>query len=463
MTYEKLHSKAKEHGQEHLFNFWDELNSEEKENLLNDLREIDFEFVKKLHKDTNKIKAKDYANIKPPVLIHQKEVVEEVQKIGEDAIALGKLAVFILAGGQGSRLGFDGPKGCFEISPVKRKSLFQIFCEKILAAQRLYQTEIELYIMTSDSNHKSTVGFFSHNKYFGLKKEQVVFFKQRQLPSVNKEGKMLLKDKASLIKSPDGHGGCLNALIDNKIIERMEEKKIEYLSFINVDNPLVELVDPKFLGTHIQENSEISTKVVEKTYAEEKVGLVIMNENRIEVIEYVDLDPELAAKKQEDGKLEYRAGNINVFIINRDFIKRVEQQDLLEYIAALKKIEHLDENGKFLKPVNPNAYKFERFIFGILPAAKKTVTLQVAREEEFAPTKNAEGKDSPAVTRKMMTDLYKNWMRKAGINKEAVEKLKAAEISPLYAANEEEFVKKVKPKKEAIEKELKDKVEIYFE
>ena len=465
-SYEELLKTAKDHGQEHIFRFWNELNSVEQEQLLSQVSTIDFSFIDGLYKKALQEKEEEtYENIQAPDVIikseHTKENEEAMQK-GIDAIKEGRVALFTLAGGQGSRLGFEGPKGCFPITPVMNKPLFQVFAEKLLATNRQYNTELEWYLMTSEANHKDTIAFFEEQNYFGLNKEHVIFFKQRMLPQIDEEGKILLAKKHELVMGPDGHGGIFNAFVDNGITQRMKEKKIHCFMLITMDNPLTPCIDPMYLGHHLLKDAQYSVKVTKKAYPEERVGHVVKINGVTQMVEYIALNEEQIHERDEQGELVFSSGNLLNDILNVDFVEKVEKENLLEYVAAHKKSNYLDENGNVKETSEPNSYKFERFIFDALPLAKNTTVFEVIREEEFAPVKNAQGKDSPQSARGLQTELYRSWLAGVIDDERLLESLEKIEVSPLFAIDREHFVKKIQANIPRTVEKLQESREVYF-
>jgi len=469
MDYEKAFKLAKSHGQEHIFKFWEDITSEEQKGLLNELKHVDFMLIEKFFEQTKTSETpRDYSNIEPAPVIHAKddgEAAHQAEQKGIEAISKGEVALFLLAGGLGSRLGFDGPKGYYKATPVMKKDLFQVFAEKILAKQIQHKVLIDWYIMTNPDTHEGIIEYFEKNTYFGLNKEHVILFPQRVLPAVDTNGKLLLKSKHSLFWSPDGTGGFFDALEDHKIISRMQDKKIQTLVCINVDNPLVNLLDEKYIGYHLLNKALMSNKVVEKTIPEERVGLLIKNMNnkeRIEILEYTHLTDEDANKRSEEGNLLYDAGNIANYMFNVSFIEEVQEKRLVHYKPAHKKFNYMDATGTIVKPENENGYKFESFVFDCMPECETAMTYMVLREEEFAPIKNAEGVDSPETSIELQTNLAKRWMRAAGLDKKLIEKIELAEISPLFANSQKEFTQKIKIDKYFYEEIIKEETDIYF-
>jgi UDP-N-acetylglucosamine/UDP-N-acetylgalactosamine diphosphorylase len=385
--------------------------------------------------------------------------------IGEAAIKKGEFAFFVVAGGQGSRLGFDGPKGLYPATPVMHKSLFELFAEKILAAQKRYDAKIHFYIMTSFANNNQTIDFFEKNNYFNLDSDKVHFFKQiGDLPSVDSSGKVLLKNKHEISCNPNGTAGLYASLVEGGMIKSMNDNGIKYLSYSNVDNSLANIIDPTFLGYHLMHDSEFSIKVIPKRSHDEPVGVFVKTNNTTHrILEYVNIPKHIAEKRDESGELYFKAASISVFLLNVGYIQRVFDNNLVDYsFAALKRIPYIDEHGKHIVPEKPNAYKFEAFAFDAMPHANYSLAFEVPRNEEFGPIKNAHGEDSPESAYKMQTELFKSWVIYSGISPTIIHHLKRLEISPIFAIDKEEFKSKISKDITRIEKELKDKEEYYF-
>ncbi|MFA6186161.1 MAG: UDPGP type 1 family protein [Phycisphaerae bacterium] len=416
----------KKFNQAHLLNFFNQLDDTGKIKLLNQIDEIEFDNL------NNKIQ-KYAVNASPfelpknfsaapvypalPKTAEQKEKYAKAIALGQKIISSGKVAAFVVAGGQGTRLGFDGPKGDFAISPIKNKTLFRLFAEQIAAAGTKYKFEPAWYIMTSPLNHNQTLEIFKRDNFFGLKKTNIFFFQQGTEVNYSADGKILLAEKDELAASPDGHGGSLKAIYKNGAAADMKTRGIEYISYFQVDNPLINIFDPLFVGLHAIDNSQMSSKALTKAHPLEKVGNFCMIDGKVTVIEYSDLSDEQAQMKNADGSLLFSFGSIAIHIINRTFIEQLNAKGFaLPYHRAVKKISHVDLNtGEKISPGKPNGIKLETFVFDALSLAEKSIILETLRSEEFAPVKNADGIDSPAVTKKMMTTRAANWLKAAGI------------------------------------------------
>jgi UDP-N-acetylglucosamine/UDP-N-acetylgalactosamine diphosphorylase len=270
--------------------------------------------------------------------------------------------------------------------------------------------------MTSPLNHEATVEIFKDNDYYGLDPKDVFIFQQGTLPNFDFDGRILLAEKDRIARSPDGHGGCIPALARSGALADMQRRGIEYISYWQVDNPLVRLFDPLFIGLHAMEGAEMSSKAVIKSNPKEKVGNFCLVDGRVTVIEYSDLPDELAEKRNPDGSLAFHLGSIAIHIISRSFVEKLNTAGhSLPLHRAVKKIPHVDPQGNRVEPTEPNGVKLESFIFDALPVAKASMILDIVREEEFAPTKNATGVDSAETTRRMMTDRAAAWLEAAGV------------------------------------------------
>ena len=358
----------------------------------------------------------------------QEELYERAFKHGEDLVRAGKTAAFTVAGGQGTRLGYEGPKGTLPVSPVKNKPLFQLFAEQIRGIAEKYEVTIPWYIMCSPLNLEATTSHFEKNNYYGLGKENLKFFAQGVMPATDFDGNLLLASADSLALSPNGHGGSLKALIDSGSINEMALRGIEHVSYFQVDNPLVSVINPLFIGLHDLQTSDMSSRSLTKTGPFEKLGNFVSTGDRISIIEYSDLPEEKALEKEEDGRIKYRAGSPAIHVLRRDFIEQFASGEIkLPYHRAEKKVAHLNENGDLVTPEKPNAVKFETFVFDALPLAKNPLILEADRLEEFSPVKNKTGIDSLESSRSDQSKRARRWLEKAGytVNKEST-----VEISP---------------------------------
>lgn len=429
MTIDERYQRARDvlerHGQAHLLRFWDELDEARRVALLDQIEELDWEQLDRWIE--THVRGPGTTVIPPnpqpapyypaqPGSEQQAEYHHAVER-GQQLLRAGRVGAFVVAGGQGTRLGFDGPKGNFPISPIRRKTLFAIFAEGLLAGARRYGHAVCWYVMTSPLNHEPTVAIFEQNDYFGLGKDNVFLFPQGTLPSFDRRGRILLADKHQLCTNPDGHGGSLRALHRSGALEHMRQRGIEVLSYWQVDNPLVRVLDPLFIGLHADAGAGMSSKALKKRDPLEKVGNFCLADGRVTVIEYSDLTDEQAHRRNEDGSLVFELGSIGIHVLSRAFVERLGRGELeLPIHRAEKKVAHLDEQGRRIEPDTPNGIKLEMFIFDALPLSQPSIILETIRREEFAPVKNATGVDSPEVTERMMIERAAAWLEAAGVD-----------------------------------------------
>jgi UDP-N-acetylglucosamine/UDP-N-acetylgalactosamine diphosphorylase len=343
----------------------------------------------------------------------QKDTV--ARTAGEEMLSRGKIAAFLVAGGQGTRLGFDGPKGMFPVTPVKKKSLFQLHAEKLLATGKKYGVGIPWYIMTSLTNNEQTITFFKKNNYFGYHKDHVIFFIQQMIPAIDRQGKLILDQADHIFMNPNGHGGSIKALSESGALSNMKERGIEHLFYFQVDNVLTRICDPDYIGYHVLAGSEMSCKVVHKKYPEEKMGILCKINGKLGLVEYSDLSTEEMNASNPDGSLKLWAGNIATHIFDCKFLERENMGGFrLPYHIAEKNIPYIDPNGHLITPEEKNGIKFETFVFDALMDVNQSVCIEVERQEEFSPLKNKEGENSPETVRIALLNLYARWLEDTG-------------------------------------------------
>lgn len=341
---------------------------------------------------------------------------------GESLIRRNKVAAFVVAGGQGSRLGFEGPKGCYPAGAVSRKPLFQIFAEGIRATQRAYSCVIPWYIMTSPLNHEQTVSFFRQHNSFGLDPSTIMFFQQGVMPSLDiTTGNILLTSPHEVATNPDGHGGSVRALHVSGALHDMRRRGVEHVSYFQVDNPLVRVIDPVFLGLHAtakDSSGEMSSKMVAKSEPGEKVGVFCLANGKTEVLEYSDMPKALQEERNPDGSLRYNAGSIAIHAISVAFLERLatDPKFSLPCHRAEKKIPCIDADGKPVTPTANNGVKLEKFIFDALSLCRQSIVMETDRVEEFAPIKNASGVDSVESSRDLQTRRAARWLASVGVD-----------------------------------------------
>lgn len=362
---------------------------------------------------------------------------------GEELIRAGRVACFTVAGGQGSRLGYEGPKGCYPTSCVRGRSLFQIFAEGILATGRKYSASVPWYIMTSPLNDAQTRSFFEEHDYFGVGRDEVMFIVQGVMPSLDAEtGQILMADPMHIATNPDGHGGAFGALKNSGALADMQERGVEHVSYFQVDNPHAYVVDPVFLGLHAfapDSSGEFSSKMVAKAGWDEKVGVFCEVDGSTQVIEYSDLDEKLAKQTEPDGRLSFNAGSIAIHAIGVEFIDRVVSNPdyALPFHRALKKVPYFDlATGRPVEPTKNNAVKLEKFVFDGIPIAGASIVVETDRVEEFAPVKNATGTDSIESCKRLQSRRAGRWLAAHGVEIPRTDDGEVGadiEISPLTA------------------------------
>jgi UDP-N-acetylglucosamine/UDP-N-acetylgalactosamine diphosphorylase len=448
---EDLRQRLRQHGQEHVLAWWDELNDQERQGLLGQLQGLDLDQLQSLYADRDRISAAPSQDQIAPVPVARLDSHDRrLRELGESALRRGEVAALVVAGGQGSRLGFDHPKGMFAITPVKNKTLFQVHAEKVLALSRRYGKPVPLLIMTSPATDVETEAFFREHHFFGLPSEEVFFFRQGTMPALDmKTGKLLMESRGRLFASPNGHGGTLTALAETGLLRRLEGRGVRHVFYFQVDNPLIQVADPIFLGHHLAERAEVSTKVVPKEGPTDKLGNLVLVDGRHGIIEYSDLPESMARQTDASDELRFRVGSPAIHIFDLDFLKRVTTgTEGMPFHVARKKVPCLDEKGEPVDPQTENALKFEMFVFDALPKADRWTVVETSRREEFQPLKNATGPDSPETVRQAISNLAGDWLERAGAKVPRRDNGDAAvplEVSPLYALDAEELAGKVKP------------------
>ena len=450
MDQERIVQRFEAAGQGQVFRFRKELEVSGREALAAQAAEVDLEELGRLLSAEGEDGLGDLESLEPapyvplPADRGRDAQWAEARERGETLLRAGKVAAFTVAGGQGTRLGFNGPKGTFPVTPIHGKSLFQVFAEKIRAAEKRYAANIPWLIMTSHANHEATVAFFENNAYFGLDRESVFFFRQGRMPAVDFDGKILLESPSRIAMSPDGHGGSLRAMVRTGVLEKLRQRGIEVISYFQVDNPLVRVIDPYFIGFHALSGSEMSSKMLPKAHPGEKIGVFCRRDEKTLVMEYSDLPETMARAEDDQGRLRFLAGSIAIHLLDLEFVQRLAGggSGELPFHRARKKVPHVDATGKPVAPAEPNAIKFEMFVFDALPEAANPLVLETAREDEFSPVKNATGDDSAETCVRDQLRQFARWMRAAGIDLPVDENGvpdRKVEVSPLFAVDEESF------------------------
>jgi len=438
-------------GQQHVLRFYDSMDLAARKRLAMQLQSLDLENLAQLAKQYVRDKAAPaLPKVIEPVRAYprvpdasQRDLYERAAQRGRQLLAEGKVAALTVAGGQGSRLGYEGPKGECPITPVKNKPLFQVFAEHLRARSLGAGRLIPWYIMTSETNDIPTRAFFQKYEFFGYDEQAIFFFQQGMMPAFSMDGRLLLVEKDSLALSPDGHGGSLRALHRSGALQDMRRRGVEHLSYFQVDNPMVQCIDPLFLGLHDLSGSEMSSKTIRKAHPEEKVGNFVMGDGVLRIIEYSDLPKELAHRTNADGTPYLNAASITIHALRIAFIEELNEGGRLKlpWHRAEKKVQCINERGQSVKPDKPNAVKLEQFVFDAIPLARNAILYTTERAEEFSPVKNAQGPSSPETSRRDQVNRAARWLRDAGVSIAMRNGQPDAmiEISPLFAVSAEEL------------------------
>jgi UDP-N-acetylglucosamine/UDP-N-acetylgalactosamine diphosphorylase len=406
--------------QDHVLNGIDRLSGDQQESLLAQIAALDFDaidYMREMVAANEESAPGGETAMQPAPVLEQASLSDEQLSAyittGEAALAANRVGVVLVAGGQGSRLGFDGPKGSYLIGALSDASLFEIHARKLLAFERRYDAEIPFYIMTSQVNDAATRAFFEQHDYFGLERSRVRFFSQGMWPALEADGKIILDAPGHIFMSPDGHGGVLSALESHGQFEDMRTRGVDTVFFFQVDNPLVEIADPAFVGMHLAASSDVSVKVCAKRDPDEGLGVVVVEGGQSRIVEYTELTDAQKQAREPDGKLHFCYGSVAIHIFSRAFMEQEASARMPLHIAH-KQVPVVGAAGQVVVPTAPNAFKCEKFIFDVLPDAKTTINVEFDRALEFSPVKNAEGNDSPATTRRDMTRKFANWFEQCG-------------------------------------------------
>lgn len=414
MTIDEARAVLETHGQSHVLRFWDTLDAGQRARLLAQIDTLDFKAIGSMQARLKAARRPTAPlTIEPAAVIAARAAADDIEARGRQQLAAGKVGVILVAGGQGSRLGYEGPKGCYAIGPVSGASLFEIHARKILALERRCGADVPFYIMTSAANDDATRAFFDANAYFGLDRSRVRFFVQGMWPALWPDGRIVLDEPGHVFMSPDGHGGTLSALKDRGMLDDMRARGLETLFYFQVDNPLVEIADPAFVGRHLRTGADISVKVCAKRDPAEGLGVVAHANGHDLIVEYTELTDAQKTERMPDGSLRFQFGSVAIHLFTRAFLEQEAAAELPLHVAH-KQVPFCDAQGTTVKPATPNAYKFEKFIFDVLPHARICTHVEFLREEEFSPVKNAVGSDSPATCRRDMMRKFARWLTAAG-------------------------------------------------
>lgn len=450
-----LADSLKQHNQEHLLQFYDHLDQNDKQKLVTEIQQIDFKYLNEkflqTKSDNSNLSTKLDSSMKPiPSNLkgsYQNSTTQQLetyQSIGLKAISDGQVAVVLLAGGQGTRLGVSYPKGMYSVGLPSDKTLFQLQAERLKRVQQLAGDNVSVpwYIMTSENTDKMIRDYFHENQFFGLDRNGVDFFEQGTLPCLTKDGKLLLDQKNKISRAPDGNGGLYRAMLEQKVLEDMARRGVKYVHIYCVDNILIKIADPVFIGFCIEKDANCAAKVVRKTEADEQVGVICCVDDKYQVVEYSEISEETRNMRDENGDLAYNAGNICNHFLTFDFLDEVckQHEKNLKHHIAEKKINYIDETGMLKKPTFKNGIKLEKFIFDIFQFSKKFAIWEVVRRDEFSPLKNGKNDigDNEITCRKHILEQHARWIENSGIELERLNPKQDGsmidfEISPLVS------------------------------
>lgn len=404
MTYEQIKDILIKHDQLHLLKHYDKLTEEQQANLLAQISSVNWHLLELLQnrQDTETVKGK----LEPLGALEVSEIEkrkEEFTQIGIEALKAQKVGAVLLAGGQGTRLGFDKPKGMFNVGITKDLYIFECLIHNLMDVVNQINTWVPLYIMTSDKNHEDTVHFFEEKQYFGYNKDFIRFFKQDMAPSVDFNGKLLMEDKDRLSLSPNGNGGWFHSLQNAGLISHMKEIGIEWLTVFAVDNVLQRINDPAYVGAVIASGCDCGGKVVRKADPYERVGVLCLEDGKPSIVEYYEMTDDMIHLKDENGNLLYNFGVILNYMFRLDKLEQIVNKELPVHIVE-KKIPYMDETGTFIKPDKPNGYKFEELVLDMIHLMDSCLPYEVVRNHEFAPIKNPTGVDSVESARALLQE-----------------------------------------------------------
>ncbi len=407
---EEVKKLLMENNQEHIVTYLEKCKNQEA--LLEQLSEFDFAQLKALYETTKKPVEIEESQIEPIKYVDKnklpKEEVEALEEAGRKVIRDGDYAVVTMAGGQGTRLGHKGPKGTFlvDVEP-EPKYIFQILAESLIRQNKAYGITIPWYIMTSEENNEETITFLEKHAYFGYPKESVTFFKQGKLPIMNLDGKLLINKDGLIREASDGNGSIYPSLAKSGMLDKMKQQNVKWVFIGFVDNILLNMVDPLLIGLCQKDKNQIASRTVTKINPQERVGVFCKKKGHPAVIEYTEIPEEMAEEVDEEGELFYGEAHIACTLYSMEALEKASKIQS-QYHIAVKKMSYLDEEGNWIEPEKPNAYKFESFIFDVFEAFDDISILRSKREENFAPIKNREGNDSPETARKLYNQFYGN-------------------------------------------------------
>lgn len=398
MNYNDAMEKLKKYGQEHVLKYYDELPDEQRNTLIEQIDRTDFTVIGQAAETG---KRGTIAPIKAMTIPEIDMGRERFERIGMEAIKAGKLGAVLLAGGMGTRLGSDAPKGMYDIGISKPVYIFQRLIENLMKVVEKAGNYIQLFVMTSEKNHDATVGFFKEHDYFGYDKDYIAFFKQDMAPAADFDGKVYMEAKDSIATSPNGNGGWFLSMKKSGLLELVEKRGIEWLNVFAVDNVLQSIADPVFAGAVLEGGYSVGSKVIRKVNPQEKVGVMCTEDGRPSIVEYIELTEDMLTQRDENGEYAYNFGVILNYLFKVDKLVNLLERKL-PYHKSAKKIPYINEAGELVKPEEPNGYKYEQFILDMIQMLDSCLPFEVVREKEFAPIKNKTGVDSVESARELL-------------------------------------------------------------
>ena len=411
MNEKEIIKKLENYNQPRLINILNKVDEKTKKEILEEVSLINLKEIERLYANIKDTVEVDVGELKPVKSINpdklSKEELDEYENIGIDILKNNKFAVIIMSGGEGTRLGYNGPKGTLKINvEPKPKYLFEIMADSMQRANKKYGITIPWYIMTSNKNNDKIVDFMEEHNYFGYPKDYVGFFKQGELPLITEDGQLVLDENYKIRKAADGNGSVFKSMRERGVLDEMKEKGIEWVYIGQIDNILLKMVDTLLLGVTIKEGSEIGTRSVFKDFPRERMGTLCLKNGNVKVIEYSEIPEDMIEAKNENGEMLFGESNITCNLFSLKAIDKISQENL-PYHKAHKKYSYMDENCKMVEPSDPNSYKFEYFIFDSFEYFNQISVVRGKREEDFAPIKNKEGVQSPETAVKLYNDYWR--------------------------------------------------------
>lgn len=398
MNYNEAVEKLKTFNQEHVLRFYEELNEDGKKELLSQIERTDFTVIEQAAESGKRGKI---APIKAMTLPEIEMGREHFGRIGIEAVRAGKVGAVLLAGGMGTRLGSDAPKGMYDIGISRHVYIFQRVIENLMKVVSKSGNYIQLFVMTSEKNHDATVNFFREHDYFGYDSEYIAFFMQDMAPTADYGGKVYMEAKDCIATSPNGNGGWFLSMKKSGLMELIEKRGIEWLNVFAVDNVLQSIADPVFIGAVLEGGYSVGSKVIRKVSPDEKVGVMCTEDGRPSIVEYIELTDDMLTQKDENGEYAYNFGVILNYLFKVDRLLGLLERKL-PYHKSAKKIPYINEKGESVKPDEPNGYKYEQFILDMIQMLDSCLPFEVLREKEFAPIKNKTGVDSVESARELL-------------------------------------------------------------